>query len=191
MFQAKRLIYKRLFERLRDQFDLKVNPTDGLFKTVQAGFHVRAANAFDSILCPWAFIEQGSSPGIDFFQSPKEWQYEVTYPMVIMTHADKTVQTGLVYNLDIDDDTVLHNENLGVEDLMDKVVDYFFSNFTNHRFDLFDDPAEQRTSDFHVEQWKVSHGIPTIPFLQPILMDAFYRAIQINFTFLVIEREDL
>ena len=191
MFQAKRLIYKRLFERLRDQFDLNVNATDGLFNTVQAGFHIRATNAFDPKLCPWAFIEQGSSPGIEFFQSPKVWKYEVTYPMVIMTHADKTVQTGLVYNLDIDDDTVLHNDNLGVEDLMDKVVDYFWSNFTNQRFDLFDDPAEQRVSDFYVEQWRVSHGIPTLPFLQPMLIDAFYRAIQINFTFLVIESESL
>jgi len=181
VFKAIDDIYEQMFTILNDPLKFSY------WKTKQRGFHIREETVLTSNMFPWAFIEWGSVSSVNWFQSPNNFKYVATFPLVIMTFADKADQTALVFNKDEGNTGTSKNKNPGIGDIVQDVGIAYWDDFHNNRFGITQHPGVAE-----VEDWTISNiGTPTILSIQTILAHPWIRGTQIDFSFTVQERTDL
>ena len=188
MFKTIRPIYNKLFTILNDEFSLDENSDGGIFKTFQAGLFFRDENVLASHLFPWAFLEFGNIGDVQRYRSPEVYKYELNYPLVLMTFADMGDQDRLVFNDNKEEGG--YNVNPGIGDLVEKVGGFLWDQYHSNRLDLFD--VRSIKDKYGIENWTYSGvGTPTVPHVQTMMIHPYFRAVQIDITFEVVERQGL
>ena len=177
-------IYDVMFTALRDEFAISENPDNGIFKTCQSGLHFKATSELKPTEFPWAFMEFGSITPVEAERMPQVFRYELTYPMVLMTFADRGNQDRLVFNPDKANAGEAVNKNPGIGDMVASVSKFFWETYHTSRFGVFDSD-----DDYTIHDWTVSRvGTPTVSQVQAMLVHPYLRAVQLDFTFDIRER---
>ena len=194
-----RALHNKLYNTLYDQFSLAENDPppngSGLFATVQQSLHWRIPqDMLVHTAYPWAFVEWYNSDEVETTRMNEVFVYTLDFAIVVMTFADKGIQENMVFNpnFGIDSPKGGLNQNPGVGDLAERVVGYFWENYKTNRFGLESELGlGQRgpNSLFAVQDWTISGVVePTVLMVQDLLHHPWFRGKQINFKFIIHER---
>lgn len=178
MFKSLDIIYNHLFDILN---------TDSVFtyfKTKEKGFFAREDAAANSQLYPWGFIEYPRISGVDAVKFPTVFRYIATFPLVVMTYADRGDVDKLIFNDQIGNPGTEFNVNPGIGDIIQDVGTVYWDSYKVNKLGITTFPTGVSVTD-----WTFSFvGDANVSQVQALTaIHPYIRASQIDFAITVTE----